>query len=210
MIDQIKQNQFKEITNHLLEDEKPSDFITSLSQNEDYSGFPYNMLWKLKTTEQSKIHHPEGSVWNHSMLVLDEAAKVREQSKDKKIFMWSALLHDIGKPSTTRNRHGKITSYDHDKEGEKLSKEFLSQLTEDQSFIEKTSSMVRFHMHMLYVIKALPYGDVESLLQRVDIDEIALLCRCDRLGRTGANIHAEEAEYKEFLSKLKYRLNKVK
>jgi len=202
MIALIMKKQFDEITAHLQEDERPSEYITLISKKQEFSDYPFTLLWKLKDTEQSKTHHPEGSVWNHTMLVLDEAAKVRDQSKDKKCFMWAALLHDIGKPSTTRMRHGKITSYDHDKEGEKLCHQFLSILTEDNEFIKITSSLVRYHMHMLYVLKELPYEDVTNLLKSVDIHEIALLCRCDRLGRTGVLRNTEEENYNEFLDKL--------
>jgi len=210
MIHLIQKEQFDEITAHLLEDERPSEYISSISKKKEFSDYPFTLLWKLKETEQSKTHHPEGSVWNHTMLVLDEAAKVRHQSNDKKSFMWAALLHDIGKPSTTRNRNGKITSYDHDKEGEELSYQFLSILTEDNDFIEITSSLVRYHMHMLYVLKALPYEDITNLLKRVDIQEIALLCKCDRLGRTGAQRNLEEENYKEFLTKLQKKRRNMK
>lgn len=195
--------EFDEITGHLLEDEAPSIYLKEMSSNKSYWVYPFIMLWKLKDTEQSKKYHPEGSVWNHTMLVLDEAARVREQSKAPKVFMWAALLHDIGKPDTTRNRKGKITSYDHDKVGAQLSVDFLRELTTEEDFIHKVSAMVRYHMHMLYVLRDLPYGDVSGMLRRVDIDEIALLCRCDRLGRTGADIETENMEYTRFLSRLK-------
>lgn len=207
MIDK-KKEQFDDITKHLLEDIKPSQYITMISNEKEYSCFPYSMLWKLKDTEQSKTHHPEGSVWNHTMLVLDEAAKVRDHSNDSMCFMWAALLHDIGKANTTRVRNGKITSYDHDKEGEKLARRFLKALTEDEEFIIRTSSLVRYHMHMLYVLKALPYSDVKNMLKCVDIHEIALLCKCDRLGRTGAVLQIEEENYKEFLSRLERKRSK--
>lgn len=200
----IKRELFHEITDHLLKDEKPSKYISMLSQDKDYSGYPFTMLWKLKETEQSEKYHPEGSVWNHTMLVLDEAARVRADSKDDRVFMWAALLHDIGKPDTTRKRHGRITSYDHDKAGEKLSIDFLNSLTDDSAFIQKVSALVRYHMHMLYVLRELPYADTANLLRRVDINDIALLARSDRLGRTGADIEAEDAEYREFLSKLRH------
>ncbi len=199
---ELTMNIFEEMTEHLLKDESPSEYITILSMNKEYDEYPFTMLWKLKKTEQSIKYHPEGSVWNHTMLVLEEAAKVRSQSNDPKAFMWAALLHDIGKPDTTRTRKGKITSYDHDKVGEKLSVDFLITLTEDEDFIRKVASLVRYHMHMLYVLKDLPYSDVTNLLHRVDIHEIALLCRSDRLGRTGVDTEAEEKEYHEFLSKL--------
>jgi putative nucleotidyltransferase with HDIG domain len=168
-----------------------------------FNEYPFKMLQMLKKTEQSVKYHPEGNVWNHTLLVLDEAAKVRDQSKDPKALMWAALLHDIGKPGNTRMRKGKITSYDHDKEGAKLCVDFLHAMTEDEDFIQKVADLVRYHMHMLYVLKKLPYSDVENMLQKVDIHEIALLCRCDRLGRTGADIELEDAEYREFLKNLK-------
>jgi putative nucleotidyltransferase with HDIG domain len=203
MSNRLENDIFDEITQHLLTDEKPSIFITSISKDVRFAEYPFSMLWQLKSTEQSKKYHPEGSVWNHTLLVLDEAAKVRKQSKDEKVFMWAALLHDIGKPETTRERNGKITSYDHDKAGEKLSAEFLRYFTTEESFIEKVSALVRYHMHMLYILKALPYGDVNNMLRRVDRNDIALLCRCDRLGRTGADVETEEKEYDRFVEKLK-------
>jgi hypothetical protein len=105
-------------------------------------------------------------------------------------------------------RKGKITSYDHDAAGEKLCIDFLRALSVEEEFIQRVAALVRYHMHMLYVLKELPYGDVNNMLQRVDIYEIALLCRCDRLGRVGAEIEKEDAEYREFLARLERRSNR--
>ena len=199
---------FDEITEHLLKDEAPSKYIINLSKEAEFKEKPLIMLYKLKTTEQSKKYHPEGSVWNHTMMVLDEAAKVREQSKEPEPLMWAALLHDIGKPDTTRMRKGKITSYDHDSVGADLCRKFLRFYTDDESFIQKVSALVRYHMHMLYVLKNLPYGNVKNLLKEVDIDDIALLCRCDRFGRVGVDMAEEEKEYREFRRMLKAYVSK--
>lgn len=202
MVEEESRLLFDEITEHLMEDERPSDYINTLSKNEFFSRYPLGMLNLLKSTEQSKKYHPEGNVWNHTMLVLDEAAKVREQAKDSTAFMWAALLHDIGKPGTTRMRKDKITSYDHDKAGEKLCIEFLQAFHLDEEFIRTVSALVRYHMHILYVTRDLPYKDIPGLMKSVDIDDISLLCLCDRLGRTGVDKNAEEAEYNEFRSRL--------
>ncbi len=193
---------FDEITAHLISDHKPSTYIEKLSSMEYFKEYLFSMLHKLKTTEQSPKHHPEGSAWNHTMMVLDEAAKVRIKSSNQVVFMWSALLHDIGKPETTRNRKGKITSYDHDKVGEDLAIEFLKIFNLEQTFIDLVSAMVRYHMHILYILRKLPYADIENLLKRVDIYELALLCLCDRLGRVKVNQESAEREYKEFLQML--------
>lgn len=37
-------------------------------------------------------------------MVVDEAAKRRNLSKEKDVLMWSALLHDIGKKPTTKKK----------------------------------------------------------------------------------------------------------
>lgn len=202
MEDRKRQEVFADMTEHLLSDAIPSEYITAISLDKAYSAYPFTLLWEQKTTGQSEKYHPEGSVWNHTMLVIDEAAKVRPDTKNQKAFMWAALLHDIGKPHTTRVRKGKITSYDHDKVGEKLCIDFLSYFVKDRDFILSTAALVRYHMHMLYVLKNLPYADIRGLMKEVDSEDIALLCRCDRLGRLGADLAAEESDYSKFLERL--------
>lgn len=196
---------FDEFHRHLMEDEKPSLFLKAQEESGLFnSGHPFDLLGALKQTGQSPTHHPEGNVWNHTLLVVDNAALVRDQSEDRAVFMWSALLHDIGKPPTTRLRKGKITSYDHDKAGEKLSADFLRAFMQDESFIIKVSKMVRWHMQVLMVIKNLPFANVKAMVREVPLHEIALLGMCDRLGRgaiTPEMIEDEKKHMKHFLEK---------
>jgi putative nucleotidyltransferase with HDIG domain len=196
---------FDEFHRHLLEDEKPSLYFWTVEESGLFStGHPLELLGALKETDQSPTHHPEGNVWNHTLLVVDNAALVRDQSEDKEVFMWSALLHDIGKPPTTRLRKGKITSYDHDKAGEGLTKEFLKAFTDNETFIHKVSKMVRWHMQVLMVIKNLPFGNIKAMVKEVPVNEIALLAMCDRLGRgeiTQDMIDDEKKHMKHFLEK---------
>ena len=175
---------FLEITKHLLEDEKPSIYLSSLLQEPWFLQYPFKMLYDLKGTRQSPEHHPEGDAWNHMLLVVDYAAEIKELSKNPLVFMWAALLHDIGKPSTTRVKKGKITSYNHDKVGEKLAIEFLEYCVDDRGFIEEVSNLVRYHMHILFVVRDLPYADKKGLLRKADVREVAMLGYCDRMGRT--------------------------
>jgi len=135
--------------------------------------------------------------------VTNEASKVKDKSKDPKVFMWAALLHDIGKPLTTRTRKGKITSYDHDKVVAELANEFLSEFTDDKDFIEKVSALIRYHMHILYVHKDLPFADIKGMREQTDIDEVALLGLCDRLGRQGSDRLSEEENIRQFIHKVK-------
>lgn len=179
-----KESIFEQIEIHILEDEKPSDFIEVLFKDDEVSSTnPLTMLSNLKKVEQNKKYHPEGSVWNHTLLVVDEAASRREQSRDKKAFMWAALLHDIGKAPTTRIRNGKITSYNHEKLGKEMSTTFLREFNKDEEFIKKIASLIRWHMEPLFILKELPFSNIKQMLREVPIEEIALLAVCDRLGR---------------------------
>ncbi|NLO10262.1 MAG: HDIG domain-containing protein [Clostridiales bacterium] len=200
MVNLTMKNTFNEITSHLLNDNSPSEYFNDLDK--ELREYPLSMIRELKNVEQSPKFHPEGNVWNHTMMVVDEAAKVKDYSNDSKVFMWAALLHDIGKPDTTKVRRGKITSYDHDIVGARLARKFLEFYTKDEDFIDTVFKMVKYHMHMLYVLKGLPFGNPARMIEETNIHDIALLCRCDRLGRIGADIEAEHKNYKEFLKVL--------
>lgn len=162
------------------------------------------MLRKLEPTPQSPVHHPEGNVWNHTLLVVDEAARRREESGDPRAFMWAALLHDIGKPPTTRIHKERITAYDHDKVGARMTQEFLSALTDDRRFMDKVTHLVKYHMQVLYVVNDLPFKDIGGMKRNADVGEVALLCLCDRLGRGGASKREEEAQVKMFVDLCQY------
>ena len=200
----MNSEKFSELNDHLLHDIQPSTYLNQLAdagQNRNSVRHRplFDMLFKMKQTDQSPQHHPEGNVWNHTMLVVDEAAKVKHKSKDETAFMWAALLHDIGKPATTRIRGTKITSYDHDKVGARLARIFLQEMTTDTQWIDTVVALIRWHMQILFVVNGLPFAEVKKMKQQVDVDEVALLGLCDRLGRTNADREKEEQNIREFL-----------
>ena len=175
---------FEKINYCLLNDKKPSYYFEEMLKSDNFPKcYPYNILIKLTDIEQNKQHHPEGNVWNHTMQVVDYAAKMKEYSENEQVFMWAALLHDIGKIPTTKVRKGKITSYSHDIEGEKLAREFLISINNDNLFIEKVSKLVRWHMQPLFVLKDLPFADVLGMVKDTSVCEVGLLSLCDRIAR---------------------------
>lgn len=200
---QEQQELFLKIHKHLLEDEKPSGFLEEIALQDIVSIHPFSMLLKMKDAMQSKQYHPEGNVWNHTMLVVNEAARMRSHSKEPAVLMWAALLHDIGKPDTTKERKGKITSYNHERVGAELTADFLSFFTNDTDWINKVSGLVRWHMEVLYLEKNLPFGNVNQMIEEVDLHEIGLLALCDRLGRTGAHRQEVKQGIERFLKACK-------
>ncbi|WP_347560221.1 HDIG domain-containing metalloprotein [Clostridium sp. JN-9] len=207
-----KMDYFYEFNNVLLNETTPSVYFKSIAGSEIFTSlYPFTMLGKLQITDQSPKYHPEGSVWNHTLMVIDQCAERKDESSNKDAFMWAALLHDIGKPPTTKIRNGKITSYDHDIVGSRMAVEFLNEFNLEQKFIEKVTAFVRWHMQVLFVSKGMPFSDVEKMQKDIPIEEIALFALCDRLGRgnmTTEKIKEEEDNILLFIKKVKG--NKVK
>lgn len=196
---------YREMYTHLMEDEKPSVYFNDLVNEEQFYGdYPFDLLAQLKNVPQNKKFHPEGNVWNHTMMVVDNAAERKNESKNPKALMLAALLHDIGKPPTTKIRHGKITSYDHDIVGARIAKDFLREFDEDDNVIGEVGALVRWHMQALFIVKDLPFADIKTMLEEVSIEEIALLALCDRLGRGGMTeekIREEKESIRIFINK---------
>ena len=189
---------YENIDYHLLNDDVPSKYLSRAMEKQKFKIYPFSMLQELRFTGQSPRYHPEGNVWNHTLLVVDQAAKLKLESKNPRVLMWAALLHDIGKPSTSKIRKGGMTSYNHDKVGAKLSRDLLLMFT-DEIFADKVFLLVKFHMQILFVVNKLPFADIKGIKQQADIEELALLGLCDRLGRLGTEKSDEENNIKLFI-----------
>lgn len=197
---------YDEIQCHILEDEMPSLFLNELMDKNMLMQYPLTMLSDLKKTDQNIKYHPEGSVWNHTMMVVDEAAGRRDKSSNPRVFMWSALLHDIGKAPTTRVRLGRITSYNHERIGRDMAEEFLDFFGEDRVFIHEVSALVRWHMEPLFILKGLPFSNIKKMLEETSLQEVALLSLCDRFGRgdmSQKKMEDEEIGIRIFIEKCK-------
>lgn len=183
---------FLEIEKHLLYDEKPSVFLTKLADENVLDDYPFSVIGDLRDVQQNPKYHPEGNVFIHTMMVVDEGAINRDKSDDKRAFMWALLLHDVGKKPTTKMRKGRLTSYDHDKVGEKMAEKFLEYFNLDQHFIDKVTGLVRWHMQSLFVTKDSRFQNIGEMLKDVDVNEIVLVALSDRLGRGSVDKQARE------------------
>lgn len=200
----INKEWFLEFDEHLTKDKKPSDYFQKLVDDNRFPmHHPFGWLMKLEHVEQNPKFHPEGSVWNHTMLVVDNAAKHKHRSRNARALMWAALLHDLGKIPATKVRKGRITAYDHDKMGRGMAKEFLMLCGCDGEFVERVCALVRWHMQSLFVLRNLPFANLRSMTEEVDIGEIGLLALSDRLGRGQASRQEEDIEYDNVLQFMK-------
>lgn len=198
-----KERIFQEVEKALLKGKKPS--IAFKMMNE--MGVLDKLFPELKAMigcPQSPEYHPEGDVWNHTMMVLDYASKIKDKSKNPIAFMLSALLHDVGKPSVTTEMNGRITSAKHEIVGEEIARSFLQRITTEKKLIEAVCSLVKNHMrpHFLY-----PDGTdkaIRRLAVDVDIDEILLIAEADSVGKrnNGEDFEVIRKWFKEKLTEL--------
>src|SRR6185436_12083741 len=74
--------------------------------------------------------HPEGDVWVHTLLVIDQArARIDDLPYPQQVaVMLGAVCHDFGKPATTALIDGRIRSLDHEEQGVAPALAFLDRL----------------------------------------------------------------------------------
>ncbi|MSR85131.1 HD domain-containing protein [Candidatus Uhrbacteria bacterium] len=95
-----------EIKKLLLKAERPSIGL-ELAWDLGLIERDYPELFILKQTPQEPEWHPEGDVWIHTLMVIDQAARIvrREPGfteEEKLQVVFGALCHDLGKPATTK------------------------------------------------------------------------------------------------------------
>lgn len=180
-----KEEVYEEVKEVLLKSNRPQIFFQNL-QLMDQLDLWFPELKELIGCVQEPAHHPEGDAWNHTMLVIDFAAKLRKSSSNPEFFMMAALCHDLGKPATTCFDGEKIRAIGHDTEGVNIAENFIIRLTDNKDMLTYVKNMVELHMAPNKYAKA---GDVShkvtnKLFDRsVCPDDLLLLAKADHYGR---------------------------
>lgn len=134
-----------EMEKALLKSDKPSIFFEQIKLMKQLD-FWFPELKLLIGLPQNCKYHLEGDVWTHTMMVLDEAVKKRDNVKYPLGFMISALCHDFGKAVCTTEKNGTIHSYNHEIEGLPLVRNFLKRITTEKRLIKYVLNMTELHM----------------------------------------------------------------
>ena len=104
----------------------------------------------LYGTAQPPQFHPEGDVWTHTCLMLDDVAPPREP-----VLAWSILLHDVGKPVTFCEEPDAATGGTrirfpcHAPVGAALAESILLRLKQPSALVEKVKAVVSGHMQFV-------------------------------------------------------------
>ena len=182
-----KERIYEELKKLFLKSSKPSIGFELIRELGILKYFPE--LEVLINCIQEPEYHPEGDVWIHTMMCLDEMARIlkEENIKDeyKKLYLFYAILcHDFGKPFCTKEINGKITSFKHENLVIEPTISFLSKLTNEKKFIEIVCSLVKNHLapFQLYLAES-SLKAIKRLSLKVNIEDLCLVCLADCLGR---------------------------
>jgi len=144
--------------------------------------------------EQESEWHPEGDVWVHTLMVIDQArTRLADLDRARQIvIMLGAVCHDLGKPLTTAFVDGRIRSIDHEQAGVAPATAVLDRLN------VHTIDGYDVRRHVLGIVAhhlkpgmfrqsptAVSDGAFRRLAQKVDLELLARLAKSDCLGRTG-------------------------
>ncbi|MEO5895610.1 MAG: polynucleotide adenylyltransferase [Vicinamibacterales bacterium] len=138
--------------------------------------------------------HPEGDVWVHTLLVIDEARKrINDLDKPRQVtVMVGAVLHDVGKPPTTAFIDGRIRSIDHEQQGVPPATAVLDRLNiHTIGGFDVRSHILGIVAHHLkpgmFRQSPTPVSDgaFRRLAQKVDLELLARVAKSDCEGRGG-------------------------
>ena len=190
MLDELpKERVYAEWQKLLLKAPKPSlgfELMRELGILHRY--FPE--LHALIGVPQSPIWHPEGDVWVHTMMCVDQMKKMLDKhshmdEKEKLKFMFAILSHDLGKATTTTiEEDGRIRSIGHEIAGLEPTESLMLGLTNEHDFIQSLLPLVEHHLKpsQFYANKAKAPA-IRRLATKVNISDLVLLAKADFLGR---------------------------
>ena len=181
-----------ELEKALMKAEKPSIFFEELRKMNQLSVW-FPEVAALENVEQTPEHHPEGNVWNHTMMVLDEAAALRKEAENPFFFMLAALSHDFGKTVATEEKNGKIHAYGHEVEGLPIVEKFLDRLTNEKAIHKYVLNMTELHMkpNMQVEQHASKKAFMKMFDQALSPKDLLLLAKADHQGRGNASSYDE-------------------
>ncbi len=150
-------------------------------------------LAALVDCPQEPEWHPEGDVWIHTLLVVDQARqRIDDLPRPQRIaVMLGAVCHDFGKPATTAYIDGRIRSLDHEEQGMPPARAFLDRLNihtfDGYDVRAQVLGLVAHHLKpgMWRAAPKVGDGAFRRLARKVDLELLARLAKADCRGRTG-------------------------
>lgn len=127
----------------------------------------------MKGVEQPPQYHPEGDVFVHTLLLLENLPHPAPPT-----LAWGALLHDVGKPPTFRVAPDRIRFDGHVEVGVKMAEEICRRLRFSNDDTEQVLALVQNHMRFADVTR-MRESTLKKFLRMPRFDEHLELHRMD-------------------------------
>jgi poly(A) polymerase len=134
---------------------------------------------KMKGVAQPPQFHPEGDVWVHTLILLEQL-----KAGCPRTLAWGALLHDIGKPPTFRVAPDRIRFDNHVEVGEAMAETICRELRMSNDDIEQIVALVGNHMRFGDTFKMKP-STLKRFLRLPRFEEHLEMHRIDCLASNG-------------------------
>ena len=134
---------------------------------------------RMHGVEQPPQYHPEGDVWIHTMMLLQQLP-----ANCSRTLAWGALLHDVGKPPTFRVAPDRIRFDGHVEVGVKMAHEICRRLNFSNDDTEQIESLVANHMRFMNV-EQMKDSTLKRFLRLPKFDEHMEMHRIDCLSSHG-------------------------
>ena len=129
----------------------------------------------MKGVEQPPEFHPEGDVFVHTLLLLENLPHPCSPT-----LAWGALLHDVGKPATFRVAPDRIRFDNHVDVGVKIAEEICGRLRFSNDDTKQVLALVDNHMRFGHVGR-MKESTLKKFLRMPSFDEHLALHRADSL-----------------------------
>ena len=129
----------------------------------------------MKGVEQPAEFHPEGDVFVHTLLLLENLPNPCPLT-----LAWGALLHDVGKPATFRVAPDRIRFDSHVEVGVKIAEEICERMRFSNDETEQILALVDNHMRFGHVTR-MKESTLKRFLRMPGFDEHLALHRADCL-----------------------------
>jgi poly(A) polymerase len=133
----------------------------------------------MKGVEQPPEFHPEGDVFTHTLLLLENLPDPCPPT-----LAWGALLHDVGKPATFRVAPDRIRFDNHVDVGVKIAEEICERLRFSGHDEAQVLALVDNHMRFGHVSR-MKESTLKKFLRMPSFDEHLALHRADSLASHG-------------------------
>ena len=148
---------------------------------------------RMRGVGQPPRFHPEGDVWQHTMIMLDLLSGETSSSIDLSLA-WGALLHDVGKPVSRTEDEAGVHFYGHVQLGEEIAEDILQRLRFSRAQRETVISLVHHHMVFMNVQKMRP-ARLKRFLRMPNFHLHLQLHRLDCLASHGMLDHYDFCRY---------------